>query len=44
MREREREGQRHRQREEKAPRREPDAGLNPRTPDHTLSQRQMLYR
>ena len=32
QREREREGQRHRQREKQAPRREPDVGLDPRTP------------
>ena len=32
MRDREREKQRHRQREKQAPCREPDAGLNPRTP------------
>ena len=31
-REREREGQRHRQREKQAPCRDPDVGLNPRTP------------
>ena len=31
-REKERERQRHRQREKQAPRREPDVGLNPRTP------------
>ena len=31
-REREREGQRHRQREKQAPCREPDVGLNPRSP------------
>ena len=31
-REREREGQRHRQREKQAPRREPNVGLDPRTP------------
>ena len=31
-RERERERQRHRQKEKQAPRREPDAGLNPRSP------------
>ena len=31
-RERERERQRHRQREKQAPRREPDMGLDPRTP------------
>ena len=31
-RERERERQRHRQREKQAPHREPDVGLNPRTP------------
>ena len=30
--EREREGQRHRQREKQAPCREPDVGLDPRTP------------
>ena len=33
---------RERQREKQAPCREPDEGLDPRTPDHTLSQRQML--
>ena len=32
MRNTERERQRHRQREKQAPRREPDVGLNPRTP------------
>ena len=32
-RERERERQRHRQREKQAPRREPDVGLDPRTPE-----------
>ena len=31
QREKEREGQRHRQREKQAPCREPDVGLNPRT-------------
>ena len=39
---REREGQRHRQRKKQAPRREPDVGLNPGSWDHLLSQRQML--
>ena len=42
MRERERERQRHRQREKQAPCGEPDAGLDPRTPGHDLSRRQML--
>ena len=39
--ERERERQRHRQREKQALH-EPDVGLHPRTPGHTLSQRQAL--
>ena len=39
---RHRERQRHRQREKQAACREPNAGLDPRTRDHTLSQRQML--
>ena len=38
----ERERQRHRQREKQAPCRELDAGPNPRTLDHDLSQRQTL--
>ena len=39
----ERGGQRYRQREKQAPRREPDAGLDPGTPgDHALGQRQAL--
>ena len=37
-----RERQRHSQREKQAPCREPDAGLDPGTWDHALSQRQML--
>ena len=36
------ERQRHRQREKQAPCKEPNAGLNPRPRDHSLSQRQML--
>ena len=36
------EKQRHRQREKWAPRREPDAGLDPQTWGHSLSQRQTL--
>ena len=36
----ERERQRHRQREKQAPCREPDVGLDPETPDHSLSRRQ----
>ena len=35
-REREKEGQRHRQREKQAPHREPDVGLDPRTPGSCL--------
>ena len=42
--ERQREKQRHRQREKQAPCREPNVGLDPRSQDHTLSQRQMLNR
>ena len=38
--ERHRKKQKHRQRERQAPCGEPHAGLNPRTQDHTLSQRQ----
>ena len=37
-----RERQRHRQREKQAPHKEPDVGLNLRSRDHTLSQRQIL--
>lgn len=33
---------RHRQREKQSPHGEPDVGLNPKTSDHDLSQRQML--
>ena len=46
-RERERERQRHRQRAEQATCREPDTGLDPRTPglqDHAPGQRQALNR
>ena len=40
---RERERQRHRKKEEQqVPCREPDMGLNPRTPEHALRRRQML--
>ena len=39
-RERERERQRHRQREKQAPCREPDAELDPGSPDHALGCRQ----
>ena len=38
----ERERQRHRQREKQVPRREPNAGLDPGSRDHTLSRRQTL--
>ena len=41
-RDREREKQRRRQREKQAPCREPGGGLDPRTPGHSLSRRQML--
>ena len=41
-REKERERQRPRQREKQASCGEPDVRLNPRTPDHSLNQRQML--
>ena len=37
-----RERQRHRQREKQAPHREPDVGLDPRSRDYALSQRQVL--
>ena len=37
-----RERQRYRQREKQAPFGDPNAGLDPRTPDHILSLRQML--
>ena len=40
MRDTEREAERHRQGEKQTLCGEPDAGLNPRTQDHTLSQRQ----
>ena len=43
MRDRERWGQRHRQREKQVPCREPNVGLNPEPWDHALSQRQTLY-
>ena len=39
-----RERQRHRQREKQVPCKVPDAGLDSRTQDHDLSQRQMLNR
>ena len=42
MRDTERERQRERQREKQTPCREPDAELDPGTPDHALSQRQTL--
>ena len=42
MRDTQREGQRHRQREKQAPHRKPDVGLNPGTWGHTLSKRQTL--
>ena len=41
---REREVQRHKQREKQAPHREPDVGLDPRPQDHSLGQRQALHR
>ena len=44
MRDTQRERHRHRQRVKQAPGREPDAGLDPRPQDHTLSQRQILNR
>ena len=44
MRDTEIEGQRHKQREKQAPRREPNAGLIPGIQDHALSQRQTLNR
>ena len=44
MRDTEKERQRHRQREKQAPRRELDAGPDPITADHAVSQRQMLNR
>ena len=44
MRDTHRDRQRHRQREKQAPCREPDAGLDPWTRDHDLSQRQMFNR
>ena len=40
--ERDRERQRHRQREKQDPCGDPDVGLDPGTPGHDLSQRQML--
>lgn len=40
----ERERQRHRQREKQAPRREPDVGLDPGTPESCLGQRHTLNR
>ena len=39
-----RERQRDRQREKQVPHKEPNVGLDPRTRDHDLSQRQMLNR
>ena len=42
MKDTERERQRCRQREKKAPGREPDVGLHTETTDHTLSQGQVL--
>ena len=39
----ERKRQRHRQREKQAPHGKPKVGLDPRTPDHDLSPRQMLH-
>ena len=38
---RDKEKERHRQRKKQVPRREPNAGLNPRTPGSHLNQRQM---
>ena len=42
MKDTEKERKRHRQREKQAPCREPDAGLDPGSWDHTLSRRQTL--
>ena len=42
MRDREREGQRHRQREKQAPCKEPNVGFDPGSQDHAMGQRQML--
>ena len=44
MRDTEKQRQRHRQREKQGPCKEPKAGLNPRSRDYTLGQRQTLNR